>query len=347
MSPAELAATVYAPPPAADAWTLPAIVGHDRLRYYSLGRWALVEALRIAGAGPGKKVLLPGYLCREVVASVHELGAEPIFYEVTPGLGLAESHVRLPDACAIMAVNYFGFPQDLSPFTEYCWRTGALLIEDNAHGLFSKDSSGASLGARAAMGVFSLRKTLPLPNGAALALNDAALAPRIPPQLPSVIPPPSRRRYLRALAPLLGARGAWACINLGRRVRSLKSGSHLPAPDPEGEQRIPGSAEPCAELSRPLRALDPAKEAERRRSLYHYCEDLLAGTGISPVFPRLPEGTVPYVYPFRAAPEQALQAEARLNAHGLSSLTWPDLPRAVVQEAPRHYRDVRGVHFLW
>lgn len=347
MSPAELAATVYAPPAAAKAWTLPEVIGHDRLRYFSLGRWALVEALRIAGAGPGKKALLPGFLCREVVASVRELGAEPIFYEVTANLGLALSHMRLPDACAIMAVDFFGFPQDLAPFKEYCWRTGAVLIEDNAHGLFSKDASGAALGARAALGVFSLRKTLPLPNGAALAVNDAALAPRIPAQLSFSIPAPNRRRYLRALAPLLGARGAWACISLARRMRGLQNGSQLPPPDPEGEQRISGGPEPCEELSRPLRALDPIEEASRRRKLYAFCEDLLSSSGVTPVFPRLPEGTVPYLYAFRASPEKALIAESRLNAHGLSSLSWPDLPRAVVQEAPRHYHDVRGVHFLW
>ena len=69
---------------------------------------------------------------------------------------------------ALLAVNYFGFAQDLAPFREYCLRTGATLIEDNAHGFLSKDTSGVLLGTRADLGITSIRKTFRLVNGAAL-----------------------------------------------------------------------------------------------------------------------------------------------------------------------------------
>jgi hypothetical protein len=317
------------------------------LRYFSLGRWALVEALRLASAGPGKKVLLPGYLCREVVASVRALGAEPVFYQVTPGFELAVPPKDLPEACAIMAADFFGFSQDLAPFEEYCRRTGALLIEDNAHGLFSRDGQGRALGCRAPLGVFSLRKTLPLPNGGALAVNDPSLAGRVAPELPFLPQGAGRRGLLRSLAPLFGARGVWSLIHLSRRWRALRTGCEIPPPDPEGEERISGGPEPCAELGRPLLVLDPAQEAARRRSLYGFCEELLSGIGIRPVFKSLPEGTVPYVFPYRASGQALDKSEERLNRQGLSSLPWPDLPQAVAPTAPAYYQDVRGVHFLW
>ena len=69
---------------------------------------------------------------------------------------------------AVLAVNYFGFAQDLAPFREYCLRTGATLVEDNAHGFLSKDASGVLLGTRADLGITSIRKTFRLVNGAAL-----------------------------------------------------------------------------------------------------------------------------------------------------------------------------------
>lgn len=347
MTDAKLAATVYKAPAARRPWRLDSWLGHDRLRFFSLGRWALAEALRLSGAGPGKKVLLPGYLCREVVGAVRALGAEPVYYGVAPDLSLADDPKTLPTACAVVAVNFFGFPQDLEPFREYCARTRAVLIEDNAHGLFSRDETGAALGTRAPLGIFSLRKTVPLPDGGALSINDASYLAEAFPQLPFAARPESRRRCLRMLTPLLGARGVWDCIAFSRRLRAIKNGAEIPPPDPEGENRIPGEPEPCAALNAPLTTLEPAREAARRRALYRFCAELLSGAGVRPVFSRLHDGTSPYVFAFRGPEHAAAAAESLLNARGLFSLAWPDLPEAVAPSAPAHYRDVRGVHFLW
>jgi hypothetical protein len=64
------------------------------------------------------------------------------------------------------------------------------------------------------------------------------------------------------------------------------------------------------------------------------------------VFKELPEGTSPYGFPFRAAPEDLASIEAALAAEGLFSLPWPDLPDSLT-DAPGHYRDCRVVQFLW
>ena len=342
-----LLASVYQPPRARRAWRFEEVLGHDRLRYFSLGRWALKEALRLAGAEPGTAVLLPGYLCREVVASVAVLGARPVYYGLTPTLEPAAHPRDWPQACAVVAVNFFGFAQDLAPFEEYCRRTGALLIEDNCHGLFSRNGQGRALGCRAPLGIFSLRKSMPLPDGGALAVNDPALWGQAAGQLPFTPRPAGKRRWLRELAPIVGAKGAWSAIRLGRRLRALKAGQELPPPDPEGEARIPGTPEPCAELGGPQLCVEPQAETERRRALYAFCADLLAGCGVTPVFPNLPEHATPYLFPYHAAGEAADKAESKLNACGLFSLPWPDLPVEVAAAAPQHYKDIRGAHFLW
>lgn len=342
-----LALSVYAPSKSCPPWTTEQVVGHDRLRCFSLARWALVEALRLVGA-VSRLVLVPEFICREVLASLHEAGAKPLFYRVGKTLALEDDPATLPEAAAILAVNYFGFPQDLAPFKEYCRRTGAVLIEDNAHGLFSRDESGQALGTRAPLGIFSLRKTVPLPNGAALSINDERFLGEADPQLeflkdaPCGQGPASRSRaWLRPAAAWLGARGMLGVIEGLRLLRGAA------AADAAGQTVIPGPKNPCALLASPLRRTGPAEEAKRRKALYRLCEKILVKTGAQPVFARLPGGTVPYGFPFYADAAAAARAEKALHKEGLSSLPWPDLPDAVRGAAPAHYTQLRLVHFLW
>ncbi|MBI4424838.1 MAG: DegT/DnrJ/EryC1/StrS aminotransferase family protein [Elusimicrobia bacterium] len=343
----DLVLSVYRPPRARTPWRLEALLGLPCARHYSLGRWALAEALRLAGAGPGRPVLWPGYICREVLAAGAAAGAPPLYYALDASLRPAADPADWPAAAAVVAVDYFGFPQDLAPFEAFCRRTGAVLIEDAAHALLGREPAGRWLGARAPLGVFSPRKTLPIPDGGTLAVLDPALAARVQAQAPARARGRGKRALLRAAAPWLGPRTTLRALALARSVRRGMSGSELPPPDPDGERRIAVGPEPCAELAAPIVSLDHAADAARRKALYAVCARLLAPAGVAPVFGSMPEGTVPYLYPFRASGAQAEAAERLLRREGLASLPWPDLPEAVAPAAPSHYRDVRGVHFLW
>jgi hypothetical protein len=348
----DLPRTVYAPPRARAPWPLSAFAGHDRLRVYSLGRWALVEALRLAAA-QNKTVLLPDYICRDILSALAQAGARAAFYPVGRNLEMEADPDSLPQACAILSVNYFGFPQDLSSFEKYARRARALLIEDNAHGLLSKDSQGRPLGTRAPLGLLSMRKTLALPDGGALLVNDAALWGRVGDQ-PAIADKPAaalsfarRRGAARKLARWLGARGMVATIDAARFLRKLRTGDELPSCDPQAERLLPAPAQPCSEALGPFWQADPQAEVERRRGLYLLCEELLKPAGIEPVFSNLPEGTAPYAYPFRASGREQEHAESILKNNGLFSLPWPALPDAVAARVPSFHSTVRAVQFLW
>jgi hypothetical protein len=341
----DLASTVYAPPRAKSPWSVADLYAPASVRYYGFARTALTEALKLSGAAGGR-VLLPGFICRDVLSSIAAAGAEPAFYEVRPDLTPADDPARWPDARAVLAVDYFGFPAGLAPFEAYARRSGAVVIEDAAHGLFSRDAGGRLLGARAPLGVLSLRKSLPLPNGGALLASDAALKTNLPAQL-SFEPAPGKRPALKAAArPLLGALGARAAHAGLTALRSLRgdASGHVAA-DPDSERVLPEPAEPCPELERPLVCADPGIEASRRRALWTLCDGLARRAGLSPVFPALPEGVVPYAYAFRAKDPAA--ARSLFAAEGLTVLPWPDLPAAIVPSAPAHYANVGLVHFLW
>jgi len=157
--------------------------GGRMLRYYSLARYALLDALRIIKVRAGEKILVPRFICRDVLAPIHMLGAIPLFYEVHKDL----SPVGFPTSQgvkAVLAVHYFGFPQNLDPFREYCQKSGAVLIEDNAHGLLSRNADGKLLGTLGDFGICSMRKTLVMPNGGMLLINNPVYQPIVGPQVP-------------------------------------------------------------------------------------------------------------------------------------------------------------------
>jgi hypothetical protein len=332
----DLASTVYAPPRAKVPWRLETLYAPAAVRHYAYGRQALAAALRLAGV-EGKTVLLPAFICREVLSAVAAAGARPAFYGVGPDLRPDEPSERWPDAAAVVAADYFGWPQDLGPFEAYARRAGAVIIEDAAHALFSRDASGRLLGARAPLGILSPRKSLPLPNGGALLVASPALAARLPVQ-GAFEPAPGRRPALKAAArPLLGLAGAkiaFAALSAWRSARA----------EPGIEDSLPSDA-PCPELARPLECADPAIEISRRRALWAFCAALADKAGASPVFPTLPDGVCPYAFAFRAKDPSA--AIAALAAEGLAVLPWPDLPGEVRETAPERYLDVRLAHFLW
>ncbi len=93
-------------------------------------------------------------------------------------------HYRTPLLIkAVIAVNYFGFPQDLEIFSEYCHKFSVKLIEDNAHGYLSANVDGVLLGNRAPLGITSIRKTIRIPDGARLHVSDPQLSELLPHQL--------------------------------------------------------------------------------------------------------------------------------------------------------------------
>ena len=319
-------------------------------RTFSFGRSALLAAMRLLGIGAGDTVLLPGFICHEVLAPIAACGAKPAFYDVNLALEPAQSWTDWPAAKAVIAVNYFGFPQALDPFRAYCAHHGATLIEDNAHGWLGRDEDGAWLGLRGDLGIFSMRKSWRLPDGAALAIIRPDLAACAPLQLPSrdIVKPPSWwvERWLSRLpgtAPLVWSRRA------RRMWRSWRTGSALPSVDPEAETRMPTESAPHAGLQAALDGFDGALETERRRELYAWARSELAHVGVTGIWPTLPAGVVPYGYPFRAdtLTDEGLRAAiGAMERKGLDVFVWPTLPAAIAARAPAHYQSTWLVNFL-
>lgn len=323
---------------------------YDKLRFYSLARHALLEALLLAEVGRGQAVLLPEFLCRDLLAPLSLLRITPVWYAVDERMRPVVSSNDWPLANAVVAINYFGFAQDLAPFRSYVLRTGAILIEDNAHGFLSRDEDGTWLGSRATYGLFSIRKTLRIPDGAALMVNDPRAQERLPQQLPfegpGLNPAQLHKARLRRI-PMLGDALLRASTALARRMRLLRSGSELPQSDSRSELEMPAGANPWLGLRVALSNIDVDTEILRRRQAYAECVTLAARAGVDSVFEELPVHCAPYGFPFRSNPEGRRIMQGFADRHGFDLVTWPDLPAAIVDRAPEHYRNVLMVNFLW
>ena len=324
-------------------------IAKDHVRYYSLARQALVDALLLGGVRDGDRVLVPELICKDVVASIHTVRATPVFYQVDELLAPinldADESIK-----AIIAVNYFGFPQNLDTFKRESQRFGAVLIEDNAHGFLSSDTTNSPLGTRGDLGIISIRKSLRIPDGAQLLVNDELMLSNIPQQIPYVRSPLGFRFTAQRWAlkvqqitrlPLL----EWARYVV-RKIRLISTGSALPVSPSSAEFEIITPTGPRDSSMSSIQNLDIAHEINRRKQLYQTVASLVSKCDVQPVFESLPANCVPYGYPFYGDSTAAADVYNLVKKLGIEVINWPDLPAAVIQTAPIHYRQLWLVNFL-
>jgi len=315
-------------------------------RFFSLGRFAMREALRHCGVGPDDRVMLPSFICRDVLASIAELKARVVYYEVDEQL----KPISLDPTTtvkAIVAVNYFGFPQNLEPFNKYCSLTGASLIEDNAHGFLSRDENNTPLATRAKFGITSFRKSLNVDDGAILisSLSESEIEPQI-----SFLDSPvsSRTKLIRRLASLQRLTRL-PLVNIAQffsqLTRRIRTGSSLPKADQTVESVIPGQPAPTRGSISVFQALNNAVEFERRREMYAKIEPRVRAAGVKPVFESLPAYTCPYGLPVYAEAHQVKSLKRIARKNRVTLMKWPDLPTEITPIAPPHYSKVWLLNF--
>lgn len=322
--------------------------GH--IRFFSLARHALIEALKLAGVSYGSRVLLPTFLCRDLLAPLNILGATPCWYDVDRDLSPLLSSEFWPSADVVLMIDYFGFPQNLSVFQTYAERTGARIIEDNAHGFLSRDAGGRMLGCRSEFGIFSIRKTLRIPDGAALWVKSSCNIDNLPKQLPftgtGVNPAQLKKSYIRSL-PIVGEFIFKALTKFIRIFRYCISLVGKPHSDTESELNISISPEPWDGLLSTLMKFDSQKEIIRRRSSYLKCSEECEKIGGAPIFSELPPYCAPYAYAFRGDQSVVSTMQNYADQQGFDMVLWPDLPEVIVCQAPKHYRNIYLINLTW
>lgn len=141
------------------------------------GTDALVLALKVAGVGPGDKVIVPAFTFQATAAAVVLAGATPVFADVDEGFGIDPETVTCK-AKAIIAVDMFGVPADWGKVHAFSKENKLIMIEDAAQAIGSEYKE-KKCGSLADIGCTSFYPSKPLAgigDGGMVFLKDGILA---------------------------------------------------------------------------------------------------------------------------------------------------------------------------
>ncbi len=307
------------------------------LSYFGRGAlWAGVNSLKLSA---GDNILVPAYHCGVEIEAVTMTGAELRYYDLKKDLSITAADLSpLIDAGtrAVLLIHYFGFPQPVEKIKALCSAKGIILIEDCCHALLS--SLGEKpLGTFGDLAIYSQRKSLPLPDGGALLVNNSALSPKLPTEKPefSVTVKKCLGMLLRA-AFNLDPRNELP-IPLERLAASFnrsvarKSGARYSTGLEINQERCNLA---MSELSRRImeRTLASVVIRVRRENYSTLLKELTETTEVQIIRPRLPQGVCPLFFPLLIEGVSRDALQERLLKSGVGSYVFgadlhPTLPR--------------------
>ncbi len=281
-------------------------------RHYTRGRYALWEAYRLAGIGSGSTLLAPAYHCRTMLDPALALGGDVLLYplreDLSPDLAALDglyAQARQP-VKALLATHFFGIPQQLEQLSAWCSARDIALIEDCSHVLFTENYRAKGTGASGAFAISSPYKFFPSQDGGLLYSRQPIASVSTPVTanfaselrgLIHLVGDETLRRRATAAGDIAGLGAELADIAVGPIARGHDSVSRqttLSAEYRPGEQGLTS-----LRSSRFVaRHADIEKIARCRRDNYRrWTEELDGLPHCRPLFPRLPEGCIPYMFP--------------------------------------------------
>jgi len=144
----------------------------------SSGTAALYLALRAMGAGPGKKVILPSYVCSSLWHAVKFCGADPVLADSNPTtFNIDPDSVKKKlgrGTAVIIAPHMFGLPAEIRELL----RLGVPVLEDCALALGARADGKpvGSYGAAAALSFYATKMLAGGEGGLVLSKNSAVIS---------------------------------------------------------------------------------------------------------------------------------------------------------------------------
>jgi dTDP-4-amino-4,6-dideoxygalactose transaminase len=142
--------------------------------FFTLGRHALLYAIRHFGINPIDKVLCPAYICKSAIKPMIDAGFEIIFIDITEDLNinldLLIQEIERYNCKAVILPEYFGlFDTTSESIYEECTKRGVILIKDCAHSYLTYLFASNKHFCDAA--IFSIRKSVNINYGGVAIIN--------------------------------------------------------------------------------------------------------------------------------------------------------------------------------
>jgi len=301
--------------------------------FFSHARVALKQGLVEIGCNKEDYVLVPDYICEAALTPFRELGININFYSLnrdfSPNWQELEELVSLRNYCAILMIHYFGVPQNILRFNEFCDDKNILLIEDNAHG-YGGSFQGKLLGTFGHIGISSPRKILNTPSGAILYKGNNMIEPKnLDRKKYSLIEfivrkffgyyPGLKILYLRLLGRMPNI--------FDPKMSKEKAAKELIA-DSYSQKIINNSL--SKEMMSSLR--------ERQQDRWNKCLSLMQELEIKPLYNELSEEVSPWLFPIIA---DSLEERKKIYnysiKHSFIMSAWPTLPPEVLHSKSDAY----------
>lgn len=287
--------------------------------FFSHARTALKYGLKALNLSAGDEILVPAYVCDVVLHPLDELGIIPRFYPVTDELKPAWERLQAllsEKTHAILAVHYFGQPQEIPRYLEFCKLHDLLFVEDNAHG-YGGTLEGNPLGTFGDIGISSPRKIMGWRNGGILHSKLNLEFPSLPAQ-----PGKLSWKFKTDLKRLVFSNRA--LCNAFREMpdfHSHETGREGTIPDWSFDEAYRSS----------IGSMDVSRMAVQRRAVWGVWKKWALKQGLSPVFSNLSEGACPLAFPVRTRSAEESREWFKWGwKHGLYVHSWPALPRQVL-----------------
>jgi dTDP-4-amino-4,6-dideoxygalactose transaminase len=286
------------------------------------------------GITEGDDILAPAYNCGTEIDALIACNASVALYRVdrTSRIDLDDLRRRITQKTkAIYVIHYFGFLQPLSEIKKLCRERGIYLVEDCALSLFSSNGE-TRIGSIGDISVFSFPKSLPVPDGGALVINNLDLASGDwslrRPKLSTVgraMLPLLKRGILRTCSgtkvsyPLVWSLLKSRCMSSHANNRTLNGRPEMPTSYYYDEQLNDTAI--SAITKRMLATFDIPLIIKRRRDNFSMFQNLLSGVrGIDPLYARLPEGVCPLYFPVIV--KRRNQLCEKLNELSITAMAW-------------------------
>jgi len=294
------------------------------MTYFAHARTALKYGLKNLGFKKGDRILVPDYVCAAVLHPIKELFLEVVYYPINdsfePEWESLEGLVKNNTCRAIIMVHYFGQPQNIARFKDFCSLHNMLLLEDNAHGCGGY-LNGKLLGTFGDIGICSPRKFIGTPSGGVLYNNDSKTLD-IMTELKSF--PVWQLKIIIKIV-----------INFIRPVKRIIQSWIAKSKNWSDPFLYKESIKPDYKIDFVSRWLIESTNwpelAKRRRDNWMAWEMYIENTDLIPIFDTVYSESCPWVMPAYANSIEERNSWLRWGADNNAALfPWPSLPEAVV-----------------